>query len=85
MDATHHPVFPLSPQLVFEWFINRDIKRLEFFVKLPGMTTILEYLFTIVLISGVKRALHESNINRDFGLKKKPFFSFATHSPTKTS
>jgi hypothetical protein len=30
MDATH-PVFPISPQLVFEWFINRDIKRLEFF------------------------------------------------------
>ena len=29
MDATHHPVFPLSPQLVFEWF-NRDIKRLEY-------------------------------------------------------
>ena len=26
-----HPVFPLSLQLVFEWFINRDIKRLEFF------------------------------------------------------
>jgi hypothetical protein len=54
MDATHHPVFPLSPQLVFEWFINCDIKRLEFFfIKLPGMTAILEYLFTIVLISGV--------------------------------
>jgi hypothetical protein len=31
---------------------------------------ILEYLFTIVLISGVMWALHESNINRDFGLKK---------------
>jgi hypothetical protein len=53
MDATHHPVFPLSPQLVFEWFINRDIMRLEFFVKPPRMTAILEYLFKIVLISGV--------------------------------
>jgi hypothetical protein len=52
MDATHNPVFPLSPQLVFELFINRDIKRLEFFVKPPGMMAILEYLLTIVLISG---------------------------------
>jgi hypothetical protein len=31
MDATHHPVFPLSPQLVFEWFINRDIQGLGAF------------------------------------------------------
>jgi hypothetical protein len=31
MDATHHPVFPLSLQMVYEWFINRDIKRLEIF------------------------------------------------------
>jgi hypothetical protein len=56
MDATHHPVFPLSPQLVFEWFINRDW---SFFVKPPRMTAIL--------------SLHESNINRDFGLKKAIF------------
>jgi hypothetical protein len=39
---------------------------------------ILEYLFTIVLISGVMWALHEFNMNRDFGLKKS-HFSLSLH------
>ena len=54
-----HPVFPLSPQLVSEWFINCDIKRLEFFfVKPHGMTAIRMPIF--------KKGNRKSRVKNDF-------------------